>query len=1167
MKSSDTSLSSLFRVRRRYMRSVNLERDITDPKALEGYVPSRLAVDAATRFLSAWLTPGAHKAWTLTGVYGTGKSAFAHFLCSLVSPAKGPLRPEALRLLTSSRSGAPVAKRIQTHLPPAGLIRATVTARRESLGTTVLKALERGVTLASAERPRWRSSVAKDVHRHLKQALGGRPVSSDRIIGLARELAASTDGVLLVIDELGKCLEYAARDLRGEDDVYLLQQLAEASADASTQFAIVGLLHQGFGEYGAGLAHETRTEWLKVQGRFEDVVFAEPPEQILQLMARAIERRSSVDRTIRRTAIAWHARLSDATIDRYVSEVLTPETISGVLPLHPVAALALPSLCAKYAQNDRSLFTFLAGQEPHAFGRFLREATGNESLLPVQRVDDLYDYFAGIAGQAVGFRPQFQRWAEIHAVVSDARNLDRDSVAAIKTVAALNLVASSGPLRASNGLTVAALCQEAGDVSERQHWQKVLGALVDRGLLTYRRQLDEYRLWEGSDFDVEAAIRARTSRAPVSLADVLTKAVRLPPLVVQRHSYRSGTLRYFERRFVEDSAAIGAASCADRSSDGLLVYWVGRQSVPTIPATTTDGRPLVLVEASGIAVLSEAAVEFAALEDIERTEPQLQADGVARKEVRHRIRLARAALDRVVRDAIFRSPLRCHVQGAVDVLSPTQLQGRLSDACDVAYAESAVLWNELINRRELTSQGAKARRELIEAMLLHGEEERLGLSGGGPETSMYAAVLEQSGIHRQEGDHWVFGAPPANSGLARVWEAIATFCHGATAEPRRIDELFAMLEAPPYGLKQGPLPVLLAAVLAADAETISIYRDGSFLPTIGSEHFEVLVKHPDRFAIKHFALDGLRGEVFRSLQDLFRSPGAPSAAHRNATILAVVRPLVRFATNLPTATQRTRQLSASALAVRDALLRAREPDSLLFAELPAACGLPPIGPGQGEDSDRAVPFRAALVAALRELQTFHERRRQECGRILNVAFNTSADSGTLRRHLRRRVASLLNQPLEDGLRAFSNAAANDSLNDDDWLEAVVTVISERPLRTWTDEDAASFEVIAADLARRFKNLESIQSAIGQASDGDEVRRISLTLQDGQDRHRVVWISSGDRAKLADTANALAATLMTLSPTQREAVLALLADTVLNSDEAATAVALDTDRNAAYTHHG
>src|SRR5207244_1757871 len=113
-----------------------------------------------------------------------------------------------------------------------------------------------------------------------------------------------------------------------------------------------------------------------------------------------------------------------------------------------------------YAQNDRSLFTFLAGQEPHAFGRFLREATGNESLLPVQRVDDLYDYFAGIAGQSGGFRPQFQRWAEIHAVVSDARNLDRDSVAGIKTVAALNLVAASGPLRASNGLTVAALCQE-----------------------------------------------------------------------------------------------------------------------------------------------------------------------------------------------------------------------------------------------------------------------------------------------------------------------------------------------------------------------------------------------------------------------------------------------------------------------------------------------------------------------------------------------------------------------------------------------------------------------------------------------------------------------------------------------------------------------------------
>ncbi|WP_414564228.1 MULTISPECIES: hypothetical protein [unclassified Anabaena] len=67
------------------------------------------------------------------------------------------------------------------------------------------------------------------------------------------------------------------------------------------------------------------------------------------------------------------------------------------------------------------------------------------------------------------------------------------------------------------------------------------------------------------------------------------------------------------------------------------------------------------------------------------------------------------------------------------------------------------MWNELINRRDLTSQGAKARRELIQAMLEHQYEERLGLEGYGPEVSMYYSLLEETGIHRQEDDNWWYG--------------------------------------------------------------------------------------------------------------------------------------------------------------------------------------------------------------------------------------------------------------------------------------------------------------------------------------------------------------------------------------------------------------------------
>ena len=44
-----------------------------------------------------------------------------------------------------------------------------------------------------------------------------------------------------------------------------------------------------------------------------------------------------------------------------------------------------------------------------------------------------------------------------------------------------------------------------------------------------------------------------------------------------------------------------------------------------------------------------------------------------------------------------------------------------------------VIRNEMVARRDLTSQGARARRELLTAMVQSSEKERCGIEGYGPE--------------------------------------------------------------------------------------------------------------------------------------------------------------------------------------------------------------------------------------------------------------------------------------------------------------------------------------------------------------------------------------------------------------------------------------------------
>ena len=78
----------------RFTRSVNIQQDIWQAESLQGYLVTAGARRALLRIAPALHTPKAARAWTLTGPYGTGKSALANFIAKLLGrrPRSGPRR-------------------------------------------------------------------------------------------------------------------------------------------------------------------------------------------------------------------------------------------------------------------------------------------------------------------------------------------------------------------------------------------------------------------------------------------------------------------------------------------------------------------------------------------------------------------------------------------------------------------------------------------------------------------------------------------------------------------------------------------------------------------------------------------------------------------------------------------------------------------------------------------------------------------------------------------------------------------------------------------------------------------------------------------------------------------------------------------------------------------
>ena len=107
-----TSLSSLYQVEGRFLRSVHLEKDFYTENPLEGYVLSTMTRESIGRLIRA-LEDNRTRAFTITGPYGTGKSAFALFVAKLFGVKMSPTTKAASKILRDYDQG--LWKRIQSN--------------------------------------------------------------------------------------------------------------------------------------------------------------------------------------------------------------------------------------------------------------------------------------------------------------------------------------------------------------------------------------------------------------------------------------------------------------------------------------------------------------------------------------------------------------------------------------------------------------------------------------------------------------------------------------------------------------------------------------------------------------------------------------------------------------------------------------------------------------------------------------------------------------------------------------------------------------------------------------------------------------------------------------------------------------------------------------------
>jgi hypothetical protein len=1101
-------LSEAISIKPRFSSSVNLERD-SAKGSLSGYVPTGRALDVVRRLAHGISNPTLGRSISITGPHGGGKSSLAVFIDGLVSAGSSNEYKVAISLLRDFEPELAdywIRSRKSVDGSAKGFFKAVVTANREPILVSLVRAMKR----AAVRKPNPENLVYSEIHNLSEDS----ELDPNVILNLVRQMA-EIKPVIFVVDEFGKNLE-AYADAPAKGDPYILQALSELGQGVQAlPIFIVTLQHLSFDEYVQGTTVAQRREWAKIQGRFQDIPFIESALQSRRLIASVFEQN---DLSVKKRYQDWLKRHESLIAAAGLKEIgSSPDTVAA-FPLDPLTLAVLPALCSRYGQNERTLFSFLSSKESSSVASFMNEKTfGENHELEFVGLDRVYDYFLESASTLLSTSTTASRWLEIETRIRDAQGLSVEELKVLKTIGILNLISSGGPLRATNSIVKLSIADANSSNKQIEiKSKKILASLEERGLVVYRAFADEFRIWQGSDFDLRTAVEiARKSLNHTPLHVMLNEIADLGPVVAAKASQDTGVLRVFDQVFVDLSMDLTFVNSIERHIDGVVIYSTTSDfNVKEISFGNFD-KPVIVLMPQDLELLRDVATEVAAIHKVLNQESDQELDWVARKELVERYVVVRQKLQEVTSTAWLTSSNWFVISPMHQKLDAERgLSAALSAVTEIVFSETPKVSNEMIARRELTSQGAKARRNLLESMLTNPNEEVFGITGYGPDRAIYEAVFRSTGMHKLGDDgKWFFDAP-SDPLWNRVWHLLNCGLDKAARNRISVAELQNELLAAPFGLKEGILPLLSFAVISSRKNDLALYEHGTLILNLDEAVLERLARNPFNFTVRNYGLESAARTLFlKEIVDAF----SISNVGRDDTFIQIVKALYREMYSFNPYTKQTKEcLSATTLEIRSAFTMASEPDRLLFEQVPEIFGRKGIYSDTVLTKTAAKKLAAELSEAFRELKSAYPSLLEKIKKCTAEATATSTDLELMRKQLEGQAANLEDRVLDKSLQAFVVAIQRSELSNQEWLENLAMVtLNGSPARSWSDDEINQFTLKIFEIGGALKRLQALlYDRLSRDESPFEAIRITMTHPDGSEEVDVLSISQQEKGQIS-----------------------------------------------------
>ena len=310
-------------------------------------------------------------------------------------------------------------------------------------------------------------------------------------------------GMFLVFDEFSKYLEGHGAE-HFSNDMKTLQDMCELVNASKGQMIFTLVAHKSIHDYGKTIDKSVKNSFRGVEGRIKEIDFIVSAQNNYELIADTIEKKepefSEAYKEWKNQSV--YGDIVEKTyyvpcFQKLFAENEYQETLGkGCYPLLPLTAYALLCISEKVAQNERTIFTFLAEEEQGSLSWLLQK--GIEDFIGI---DKIYDYFKNLFRDNTDLPQIHNEWMKAEYAISQVS--EDMEIRILKTIAIIRMIHKEEELPAKEDIFRLSLgCGE-------KEFQHAMQQLMEKDLIIYRKRLGVYAFRSNVGVDIEKAIESR----------------------------------------------------------------------------------------------------------------------------------------------------------------------------------------------------------------------------------------------------------------------------------------------------------------------------------------------------------------------------------------------------------------------------------------------------------------------------------------------------------------------------------------------------------------------------------------------------------------------------------------------------------------------------------